>query len=221
MRRVLQVLASALLLAVLLFLSAGRLDWRWAWLLMAMWLGGILVNALTVGRKHPEVIRERGRRPADQKRWDRILMALNAPTSISIPVVAGLDAVRFGWSTMGIGLHLAGAVLVALALFATWWSMMSNPFLSTVARIQKERDHRVATTGPYRYARHPMYAGMILLGLGVPLILGSWWALVPGVLTGIIFVVRTALEDQMLRAELSGYVEYADRVRYRLLPGVW
>ena len=99
--------------------------------------------------------------------------------------------------------------------------MVTNTYLSRVARIQEDRGQVVVMAGPYKYVRHPMYIGIILLFLSIPLALGSWWALIPGVGIGILFVIRTAKEDQMLRSELSGYADYSNRVRYRLVPGIW
>jgi len=101
------------------------------------------------------------------------------------------------------------------------WAMSANAYLSTMVRIQDDRGHQVVTTGPYRYVRHPMYVGTIFFGLCMPLFLGSWWTFVPCGLIVILFIIRTALEDRTLRDELPGYAEYAERVRYRLLPGVW
>ena len=101
------------------------------------------------------------------------------------------------------------------------WTMAVNPFLEKGIRIQEDRGHRVITTGPYRYVRHPMYAGAIVMFAGFPLVLGSGWTFVPvGVIT-VLFVVRTVYEDQVLRRELPGYAGYAERTRYRLIPGVW
>ncbi len=99
--------------------------------------------------------------------------------------------------------------------------MLVNAFLVTTVRIQEERGHRVVTNGPYRFLRHPTYVGAILFTWGGPLLLGSWWALIPGTIAVIAFVVRTYLEDRTLQAELPGYQEYTQQVRYRLLPGVW
>ena len=101
------------------------------------------------------------------------------------------------------------------------WSMASNAFFSTVVRIQDDRGHAVASGGPYRFVRHPGYVAAILFYLVTPLMLGSVWTFIPSVLMVLLFVVRTALEDRTLREELDGYWEYAQRVRYRLLPGVW
>jgi len=129
--------------------------------------------------------------------------------------------VRFEWSAMPLTLHVIGAVLSIPAMIMPLWALSANAYLSTMVRIQDDRGHRVVTTGPYRYVRHPMYVGTIFFGLSIPLFLGSWWTFIPCCLIVGIFIIRTALEDQTLREELPGYAEYAQRVRYRLLPGVW
>lgn len=134
---------------------------------------------------------------------------------------AGLDR-RFEWSPP-LPMQVAAAALAVIALCAvlTIWAMAANRFFSGLVRIQSERGHTTVTGGPYRWLRHPGYAATILADLAAPLVLGSLWALIPGGLTGAIIVIRTALEDRTLQAELAGYREYTRRVRYRLLPGVW
>jgi protein-S-isoprenylcysteine O-methyltransferase Ste14 len=109
-------------------------------------------------------------------------------------------------------------VLGVIPLFA---ALTTNPHLETTVRIQKDRGHKVITTGPYRFVRHPMYTGVLLMYAGWPLILGSMWSYVVVGIIVVLFVVRTALEDRTLRTELEGYEAYAGRTRYRLLPGVW
>jgi protein-S-isoprenylcysteine O-methyltransferase Ste14 len=136
-------------------------------------------------------------------------------------VLAGLDAGRFGWSSVPPSLQAAGWAGLLFAGAVIWWAASANTFLSRMVRIQDDRGHRVVAEGPYLWIRHPMYAGVIVFILCVPLVLGSCWALVPGVLIGILFVTRTTLEDQTLREELPGYRDYAQRVRYRLIPWVW
>ena len=143
-------------------------------------------------------------------------------------VVAGLDQ-RFGWLEQPFGLyygfplelHFIGLVMYAIGTAQLFWSMVSNKYFSRYVRIQKERDHAVVYTGPYQHIRHPGYSALIISTLGTPLLLGSWWAIIPALLTAGGFMVRTSLEDQTLQAELDGYIEYTRRVRFRLLPGVW
>jgi protein-S-isoprenylcysteine O-methyltransferase Ste14 len=108
-----------------------------------------------------------------------------------------------------------------VAVSAMLWAGATNTYLSRFARIQDDRGHTVVTSGPYGYVRHPMYAGVIVLFLCIPLVLGSWLALLPGAANAVLMVTRARQEDRMLRAELGGYEAYAHRVRYRLLPGVW
>jgi protein-S-isoprenylcysteine O-methyltransferase Ste14 len=219
-RRIVQVLVSILLIGVLLFLSAGRLDWLWGWLFLAGWLLLMLPSAVVMSR-FPDLINERGRRAENIKGWDKVLMGIYSLLLFATPVVAGLDAVRFGWSAMPLALHVIGVVLSIPAMIMPLWAMSANAYLSTMVRIQDDRGQQVVTTGPYRYVRHPMYVGTVFFGLCIPLFLGSWWAFIPCGLIVVIFIIRTALEDRTLREELPGYAEYAQRVRYRLLPGIW
>lgn len=219
-KRIVQVVVSVLIIGVLLFLSAGRLDWLWAWLFLAGWLILLLASAVVMMR-YPDLINERGRRAENIKGWDKVLMGIYSLVLFTAPAVAGLDAVRFGWSAMPIALHVIGGVLFIPAMIMPLWAMSTNPYLSTMVRIQDDRGHQVVTTGPYRYVRHPMYVGTVFFGLSIPLFLGSWWAFVPCSLIVVLFIIRTALEDKTLREELPGYAEYAQRVRYRLLPGIW
>ncbi len=220
--RLVQVLVGAVGMGVVLFVTAGRWDWVAAWVLLAEYSLTVMTFGLWVTRKNPDLINERGRMAANVKGWDKILMLLYTLTLIALFVVAGLDAGRFVWSSMPVAVQGLGFIGVFAAMALTYWVMLSNPFLSSFVRIQDDRGHQVASSGPYRYVRHPMYVGVVLLfGVATPLLLGSWWALVPGAVIAVIFVVRTALEDRTLRAELPGYAEYAQRVRYRLVPGVW
>ena len=218
-KRVLQVVVQFLILVVLLFISAGRLDWVWAWAYLGVSVGILMVNMLVLPR---EVIVERGQaRKEGVKGWDRVLTTFTIFPSLGLPIVAGLDE-RFGWSPqLALTLHLVGLAFIALGQGLFTWGMVSNKFFSTAVRIQEERGHTVASEGPYRYVRHPGYVGYITALFATALALGSLWALVPAGLATCLFVVRTALEDRTLHEELEGYKEYAQRVRYRLLPGVW
>lgn len=135
--------------------------------------------------------------------------------------VAGLDAVRFSWSRVPLALKILGFMGYIPAMIILFSVFAKNPFLSQLVRIQADRGHRVCATGPYKYVRHPMYVGIMISILCVPLSLGSFYALIPGSLIVFLFVLRTSLEDKTLYEELPGYREYAERVRYRLIPGIW
>jgi len=222
-RRFIQVVFGVLIQGGAMFGSARRLDWGWGWALIGVGVGFILVNALLLTRRDPELIAERGRVTGGNiKRWDRPLagiVSLWGP--LAIWIVSGLDD-HADWSPdLAIWIHWVALVLVLLGYVMWGWAMNSNPFFAGFVRIQEERGHTVATKGAYRLVRHPGYAGMTLFTLMTPLMLGSLWGLIPAGLTVMVGIVRTALEDRTLLAELPGYQEYAQRTRYRLLPGVW
>jgi len=218
-KRMLQVVVQFLIVAAILFISSGRLDWTWAWAYLGVGVGTLAINVLVIS---PELIAERSEIKEDVKGWDRVLAILISVLTLGALVVIGLDA-RFGWSPrLAWAIQLGGLVFLALGQGLFSWAMASNKFFSGLVRIQKERGHTVATGGPYRYVRHPGYVGYIIsFLLATPLALGSLWALTPGGLAALLMVVRTALEDRTLLEELDGYRDYAGRVRYRLLPGIW
>ena len=220
-RIVLAVVAGLGLFAIVLFAPAGRLDWTAAWLYLGLVIVSLAINYLYLRRKNPELIAHRMRFGKDTKTWDRVWGGLYTPVFLSIYVVAGLDAARYGWSAMPAWLTVVGLVLFlpGTALFGR--SMGENPFFEKTVRIQTERGHQVVDTGPYRFVRHPGYLGFLGWILAAPLLLQSWWAFIPAVLSVAGLVVRTALEDRTLRAELAGYAEYVQRVRFRLIPGLW
>jgi len=205
----------------LLFVPAGRLDWWAAWAFIGAFVLAVLALVGWLSRRDPELLAERQRAGGEAERWDRAIMAIYTVLLLVLLIVAGLDAGRFGWSSPPVPLRVLGWLGLVVSLALVWWTMASNTYLSEVVRVQDDRDHQVATTGPYRIVRHPMYVGVILAFFCVPLILGSLWALVPALLCAILFVVRTGLEDRTLQERLPGYREYAEKVRYRLVPGVW
>ncbi len=220
------VIFVLLLVPAALFIPAGRLDWGMGWVFVSLYIFTLVVSRVIVMRQDPGLAVERARSiERDRegvKDWDRVLSPLVALLGpLFIWIVAGLDE-RFGWSPPISPWLPIVAIIVALSgsVLATW-AMLSNTFFSGTVRIQEERGHTVASGGPYRYVRHPGYVAGILFDVATPLILGSLWALIPTALTVCAFVVRTALEDKTLREELDGYKEYAQRTRYRLLPGVW
>lgn len=222
LKRLLQVGVSILVQASILFTFSGRPDWVMAWAYVGLNVGGLAINALVIVPNNPELIAERAQIKEGAKGWDRVLAPLmEIGRAVVTLIVAGLD-VRFGWSPqLASAIQLTALVFVALGYGLWSWAMASNRFFSGVVRIQKERDHKVVSAGPYRYVRHPGYLGATTFSLATPLLLGSLWALIPGALTTCVIIVRTALEDKTLREELPGYEDYGERVRYRLLPKVW
>ena len=216
--------ARAVLLFVFLdgtlFGVAGRLSWRGAWLLTTLFLSSLVVVLAWALKKAPDLLEERINPGANVKSWDKAILGVYQSLLLAVLAVAGLDA-RFRNSTMPLVIQMAGAAAFLALVGWIWWTMSANAYLSSRARIQSDRQQQVATGGPYRYVRHPMYVAIILLVPAMALVLGSWWALIPAALVGPLFMIRTALEDRMLLDELAGYREYASRVRYRLLPGIW
>jgi len=218
---ILSDISRTAVVGVLLFWIAGRLDWWAGWAALA----AILINAAAVWyvviRVHPALLAKRFWGRAGVKSWDNaIVLAIKMSQGVRY-VVSALDF-RNGW-TVGFPewLQIAGFLVCLLGAFFFVWAMASNNFFSQIVRIQTDRGHAVATTGPYRFIRHPGYLGIILFELGSAAMLGSVWALIPLSFCVLFPILRTALEDRTLLVELPGYAEYARQVRYRLLPGIW
>ncbi len=220
-RYFLQIGIFVLLFAASLFFSAGRTDWAMGWVFIAIVAASQLSIALILMMRNPELMGERTENKG-KRDLDRILagvMALFGP--ISMCIVAGLN-MRFGWlPQISFALQITGIVLAVLGSMLTAWAMASNKFFYGVLRIAQEKGHTVCVSGPYQYVRHPGYLGAILFDLATPLILNSAWAFIPAILTVCAIVVRTSFEDRALQNRLGGYKNYAQQVRYRLLPAVW
>jgi protein-S-isoprenylcysteine O-methyltransferase Ste14 len=221
-KRFAQVALHWLILAACLFVPAGTLRWPMAWVYLGIFAGWVVVNAAIMLNRSPELVAERAGGREGAKGWDLVVaglfMLFAEPVTL---VVAGLN-VRFGWTPPVATWLVITALIVWLlgnALFS--WAMFSNAYFSAQVRIQEDRGHAVATSGPYRIVRHPGYVGRILFALATPLVLGSAWAFVPMGLAAALYVVRTALEDRTLRQELNGYEAYTCETRFRLIPGVW
>lgn len=207
-----------LILCVVLFACAGRLDWWQAWVYAGLAIANTALLSLVL---KPDLLAERatatGADPTD------ILLALLLARvgPLATVIVAGLD-IRWGWTShLPLAVQLVALGLMVAALALTDWAMLANKFFAAIVRIQDDRGHTVVDRGPYAAIRHPGYAGALLHALVTPLQLGSLWALLPAACIVPAIVVRTALEDRTLQLRLNGYADYARRVRYRLLPGVW
>lgn len=220
--RIILAIFSLILYMASLFLIAGRLDWLQGWVFMAIFLTGQSIHFLYLWRKNPEVLKARARIGRNTKKWDKTWLTFFAILYLAVLYVGALDSGRYEWSRMPDWLLLVGAALYVFFMALVTWAMSVNPHFEKTVRIQHDRNHRVIDTGPYHIVRHPGYIGSIFgFTLSAPLMLGSWWAMIPAGLTTLWLVFRTALEDRTLRRELAGYEEYARRVRYRLIPFVW
>ena len=217
MAMIMRVLIVESLLAATLFASAGRIDLPWFWAVLAVHSALLAVGMASID---PALRRER-LKPGPGGR-DRYLRLIALPFLLAHLIVAGLDVGRFHWTgPVPGGVQAAALVGYTAGIALSVCAMLANRFFSPVVRIQHERGHTLITTGPYRFVRHPGYVGAILASACGGVALGSFWSLVPLVPFAVLFLRRTAVEDRMLRADLDGYAGYAERVRYRLVPGLW
>jgi protein-S-isoprenylcysteine O-methyltransferase Ste14 len=221
-RWVIRELSGTVMAGLILSLASWRWNWTAAWALVGVYAATFIAQAVILVPRSPGLLAERSSRMrSSTKSWDRRLLPLYGISTLAILVVAGLD-LRFGWGPslpafvqyLGLGLALLGNGLVT-------WAMAANSFFAFSVRIQKERGQSVVTSGPYAAIRHPGYVGAILFALGTAFLLGSAWSLIPAAAAIMLLIVRTALEDRTLNAELEGYSGYARRTRFRLVPGIW
>ncbi len=220
-KRLVQIFSLVLIQAVVLFVSAWKWDWWNAWVYLGVYLAFLAFNAVILLGRHKELVEERAQIGPGSKGWDKVIGTISAFGGLIILLLAGLDE-RFGWpGVVRIEVQIAAFLLMAVTFPLFTWAMVSNRYFATTVRIQKERGHTVQTGGPYRIVRHPGYVSMLFSYLTLPLALGSLWACIPMGALIINLIVRTALEDRTLQNELEGYREYADDVRYRLIPWIW
>lgn len=203
------------------FLVAGRLDYWEGWVFNGLnILFVVLTFVLLLDRK--DLIRERLKPGKGMKHWDLVYYLVSTPWFFVMFILSILDAARYSWNPpVPFFMIVLGIVLYCLGQVFLLWAKRTNRFFSSVVRIQQDRNQTVCTTGPYRFIRHPGYLGGLIFTAGTPLMLGSYWGLLPAVLSLIILIWRTALEDATLRKELPGYVQYSTQVKYRLIPYLW
>jgi len=204
-----------------IFVPAGTLKWTEAWVFIILYTVSVSAAIIWMKKKAPGLLKERMGKKKDVKHWDKIFRALYSIFLLGMLILPGLDAVRFQWSNVSLIAKIFAFIGFLPGFGLAFWAMRENAYSSDVVRIQEDRGHTVCTTGPYKYVRHPMYVGVILIMLCFPLSLGSPYTLIPAVIIIVLFFFRNALEDKTLLQELSGYKEYAQKVRYRLIPGLW
>ena len=222
-RVVVQVLLFVVVVPFLPLLISRQWDWWEAWLYAIVCILGFAISRTLAARRHPDLLAERARMLSheDAKPWDKPLAPLVGLGGALVPLVAGLDAL-FDWSPgFSLPVELAALILLVAGYTLSSCALIENAFFSGMVRIQTDRGQRVVSSGPYRWMRHPGYAGALLAFLATPLFLDSGWTFLPALFLTVVLVIRTRLEDQTLQAELDGYPDYARRVRYRLLPGLW
>jgi protein-S-isoprenylcysteine O-methyltransferase Ste14 len=223
-RAIIRFLVTTVLMLGVLFISAGRLQWWEGWAYTGMTLFVLVLSRSLILIKSPDMARERaeaGQRE-DVKVWDKILLPVTAIYGPLVSwIVAGLDE-RFSWTPdLPDNIQIIALFVIFLGSMVGTWAMMVNRFFSSYVRIQADRGHTVVSAGPYRLVRHPGYAGSLLAWIAAPVFFSSYWVAIPSVTVIILTIIRTGLEDRTLKEELPGYSEYIERVRYRLVPGVW
>jgi protein-S-isoprenylcysteine O-methyltransferase Ste14 len=218
MRRIFQVWFILIIQGVILFIAAWTIYWLWAWIFLFLSVVMLMINLMVIPA---ELIEERGKKKEDVKKWDKIVTSLNIIPTLCIFLFSGLDY-RLHWTQeLPILFNISGLILLILGSMLFTWAMISNKFFSTMVRLQTDRNHQVATSGPYKLVRHPGYVGYIIMFLAIPLALGSLWSLSFSVIITILLIIRTYLEDKTLKKELKGYTEYSELVKYKLIPFIW
>jgi len=222
-RIIVQLLFFIVVMPFLPLLISRQWDWREAWLYAIISILGFIISRVLAARRHPDLIAERAKimQHEDTKSWDKKLAPLAGLGGGLVLVIAGLDAL-FDWSPpYSLPIKIISLIAILLGYALGSYALIENRFFSGVVRLQTDRGHQVVSSGPYRWIRHPGYAGAILTYWATPLFLDSCWAFLPTLFIAIVLVIRTSLEDRFLQDELEGYQEYAHRVRYRLVPGLW
>jgi protein-S-isoprenylcysteine O-methyltransferase Ste14 len=218
----LQNTAYVIAMGAILFASAGSLHWPAAWVFLA--ISAILGPACGVwlAKTDPALLAERLRPTfqAGQPAADKKFMLVFVLVALIWLVAIGLDR-RAQASNVSLPLQVLGLAMYLASTAFIMWVFRENSFAAPVVKVQSGRDHHVVSTGPYAFVRHPMYSGIMLFFVGVPLLLGSWWGVAIAPMFFVLFAVRTRIEERTLLADLPGYADYAARVRYRLLPGLW
>lgn len=206
-----------LLVGLLLFWPAGTLDYPGAWLFVSLLFGPMLIAGFVMLFKSPDFLKKRldvkEKRSAQQG-----VIKLAGLIFIAGFVVAGLDF-RFGWSHVSMPVTVVASVLFLLSYALYAEVMRENAYLSRTIKV--EEGQKVVDTGLYGIVRHPMYMATLLLFMSMPVILGSWYALIPFAFYPVIIVIRLKDEEELLSRELPGYAQYQQKVKYRLIPFIW
>jgi protein-S-isoprenylcysteine O-methyltransferase Ste14 len=223
LRVVILLLVFIILVPLLPIIISGRWDWWEAWVFAFISIAGFALSHFLAGRQIPGLLTERSRfmQHVDAASWDKVLSSLVGLGGGVIPLMAGLDEL-FNWSP-AFNTPVKIAALICILIGYVWgsYALIANRYFSGMVRLQSERGHTVISSGPYRWMRHPGYAGSILTYLAIPPFLDSAWTFIPAVILVTVLIIRTYLEDNFLQEQLTGYQQYSQQVRYRLIPGIW
>jgi len=222
-RLVIRLILGFILFSAFLFVPAGTIRWTEAWIYIIFQFSASISIGLWLRKNDPELLKDRMEVMKKTVRgWDKALQLSMTPFFIALLVIPGLEVVRYNGTYIPIEMKLVGYIVLILSLTIFFLVIRENTFLSRVVEIQQDKGHRVITTGPYKYIRHPMYyVAVLVMFFAIPLALGSLYGMIPAFFLAVAIIIRTFFEDKILHKELDGYVEYAKITRYRLLPGIW
>src|SRR5690242_9351496 len=219
-RALLAIVWLSIAIGLVIFLTAGTVDYWQAWVFLAVLVVGSVLVTMYLMRNNPGLLerRMRGGPTAEKRGSQKIIMSLAALGYVALLVIPGLDH-RFGWSAAPLPVVLSGDLLVAVGTYFTYLVYKANSFTS--ATIETVEGQKVISTGPYAHMRHPMYAAGLVYMTGMPLALGSFWGLIALAVMLPVLIWRLVDEERMLSRDLSGYTEYCAKVRWRLVPGIF
>jgi protein-S-isoprenylcysteine O-methyltransferase Ste14 len=221
-RIIVRFISGLIVIGAILFGTAGTFNWTEAWIYLVIQFGWSISLSIYLWKHDIELLKDRMKiAKKSAKGWDKVMTFVIMPFYIPYLGLPGLDAVRYQWSSVPVWVKAVCFIVLIASFMWITWIMKENTFLSRFVEIQEDRGHKVITTGPYRFVRHPMYISALLLMIALPIALGSLYALIPMVFIIVFIIIRTHLEDKTLHNELEGYVEYAQKTKYRLIPGIW
>jgi protein-S-isoprenylcysteine O-methyltransferase Ste14 len=210
-----------IILIVVTFITAGRLDYWQGWIFNCLNIFFILVTYIVL-IDQKDLIKERLKPGKGMKKWDRVYYAISTPIFFITLIISVLDAGRFYWKPyVPLIITFIGIIFFSIGQIIIIWAKKKNNYFSSVVRIQSDRKQKVCNDGPYRFVRHPGYLGGLIFTIATPFVLGSFWGLIPAIITIMLMFGRTYLEDKTLKKELTGYKEYSKKVKYRLIPFIW
>jgi protein-S-isoprenylcysteine O-methyltransferase Ste14 len=223
LRMLIQLLLYLVLFPMLPLLLSGHWGWWEAWVYAFACIASFVISRALVAHKNPDLLAERSKylNHEDAQPWDKLLSPLVGLGGNLIPLVVGMEAYYGQVYIFGLLPKLITMILFLAGFALGSWALIENRFFSGMVRLQTDRGHQVISSGPYGFVRHPGYAGALLSYLTIPIFLDSLWTFVPAGLLIVLIFIRTRLEDDFLQAQLPGYKEYSQKVRYRLIPGIW
>jgi len=218
---IVKLVIGFLFITAFLFGAAGTFSWPEAWLYIIIQFSVSIALSIWLKKNYPEFLEDQMSRKKSAKSWDKAIRIGTIPFFIALLIIPGLDAIRYQWSHVSFAQKTISFIVIIASLALISWVRKENACLSRVVEIQKEQQHILITTGPYKYVRHPIYVGLIAYLCCLPIALGSLYGLIPAAFLVIGMIIRIHLEDKTLHKELPGYKEYAKKTKYRLLPGIW